>query len=1094
MSHISINNPHISHHLNYHHTKDIYMESNGKRYWRGLEELENDLDYVKNAEKEFSDAPTIVEDGTQPNRRDFLKLMGFSVAAVSVAACQTPIKKAIPYLMKPAELDPSIANYYASAYFEDGDYASVLVKTREGRPIKIEGNSLSTITGGKTSAKAQASVLSLYDTERYQGFMKGKDKIKTADADKEIQEKLGSANAIRIISPTIISPSTLAAIKIFTDKYEGAQHIMYDAVSASGILEANKESFGKAVIPSYDFSKANVIVSINCDFLGTWLSPVEFSRQYAKTRKLGKEKKEMSRFYAFEARFSITGANADYRTAVKPSQEGAVVASLYKKITGSDTFKDEKIDKMLNRAVKDLKAAQGKALVVSGSNDPTVQTVINAINNELGSYGSTIDLDTPSHLRKGSDKDMDKFIDEVKGGTVDAVIFYGANPCYNHPRGKDLKEALGKVKIKVSFAMRPNETTSICDYVCPNHHYLESWGDAEPKKGHFNLIQPTITPIFNTRQAQESLLIWANAKTTNFHDFVRGHWSKNLYPVAKEAGQSFDVFWANTLHDGVLTAKGVVAKPTEEKKEGKAEEKTETPRVAVVGKFKGDVEGALSDIAKEYKADASADLELQVYEKVGIGSGMHANNPWLQELPDPITRACWGNYVSISQPTAKKKELSQGDVVNVKVGGVTIKLPVLIQPGQANDCILIAIGYGRTTTGKVAKGVGADVFPLVNKTGYQTGVTITKTGEYDEIAQTQTHHTIMGRDIIQEASLGEYKAKASAGRNMIMIHTDEGPKRPTDISLWKGHTYPNHSWSLVIDLNSCTGCGACVVACQAENNVPIVGKKEVLNRREMHWIRIDRYYSSDANPTEDEIKEGKGKVKEGSYGEMEIASDNPDVTFMPLMCQHCNNAPCETVCPVLATTHSNEGMNQMTYNRCIGTRYCANNCPFKVRRFNWFHYAEDHRFPDINTTQTNDLGRMVLNPDVTVRSRGVMEKCTLCVQRIQAGKLEAKKEKRRPMDGEIQTACSQVCPTSAITFGDLLDENSQIAKMIAEEHDKRAYHLLEEINVKAQIAYLTKIRNTDEKKAMFKADEHGGGHEEHKEHKGEKHEKTEKHS
>ncbi len=1072
--------------MNYHHTKDINMESNGKRYWRGIEELENDLEFVKNAEKEFSDAPTITEDGSQPNRRDFLKLMGFSVAAVSVAACQAPVKKAIPYLQKPAELDPSIPNYYASTFFEDGDYASILVKTREGRPIKIEGNDLSAISGGKTSAKAQASLLSLYDTDRYKGFMKGKAEISMEKADEEIKSALESAGAIRIVTPTVISPSTKAVVKAFTEKYKGTKHITYDALSASGMLEANKESFGTAMIPSYDFSKADVIVSINCDFLGTWISPVEFSRQYAQNRKVGKERKEMSRFYALESRMSMTGANADYRTAIKPSQEGAVVASLYKKITGSDTFKDEKINKALDRIAKDLKSAQGKSLVVSGSNDVTVQTIINAINNELGSYGTTIDTNTPCYLRQGIDADMNAFIDDVKGGGVDAVIFFGTNPVYNHPRGKELKDALSKVKTRISFAMRPNETSELCEYICPNHHYLESWGDAEPKKGHLSLIQPTITPIFKTRQAQESLLIWAGAKVTNYYDFVRGNWNKAIFTAGK--GKSFDEFWANTLHDGIFVGGAVkVEAKVEAKAEGKEDEKPtekeEKPRVA--GAFKGDVEGALSDIAKEYKADTTAELEIQLYEKVAIGSGMHANNPWLQEMPDPITRTCWGNYVCISQVTAKKKEISQNDVVKVTVGSTSFELPVLIQPGQANDSISVAVGYGRTTAGKIGKGIGQNVAPLINKTGWATAK-IEKTGKYEEIAQTQTHHTIMGRDIIQEASLKEYKEKATAGRNLITIHTDKGPKRPTDITLWKGHTYPNHSWSLMVDLNTCTGCGACVVACQIENNVPVVGKKEVINRREMHWIRIDRYYSSDANFTAEQHKKGK---EDGSYGDMEIPSDNPDVTFMPLMCQHCNNAPCETVCPVLATTHSNEGLNQMAYNRCVGTRYCANNCPFKVRRFNWFHYAEDSRFTEVNPTQTNDLGRMVLNPDVTVRSRGVMEKCTMCVQRIQAGKLEAKKEKRRPKDGEIQTACSQVCPTNAIIFGDMLDENSQIGKLVAEEHDKRAYHLLEEINVKPQISYLTKIRNTDEAKARFAAESHGGGHGDHKEHKEHKEEK-----
>jgi MoCo/4Fe-4S cofactor protein with predicted Tat translocation signal len=1045
------------------------MENNNKRYWRGLEELSNDVEFVKNAEKEFADYQPIMEIGEGSNRRDFLKLLGFSVAAVSVAACNTaPIKKAIPYLNKPAELDPSIPNYYASTFFEDGDYASVLVKTREGRPIKIEGNNLSSISGGKTSAKAQASVLGLYDLERYKAFQEKGKEIEMKDADAKISALLENANNIRIVSSTIISPSTKSAVADFKAKFKGAEHIMYDANSAYGILQANKDSFGVEMIPSYTFDKADVIVSFACDFLGTWISPVEFSRQYGKTRKLGKDKKQMSRHYQFESGMSMTGANADVRVQTKPSQLALAVVALYQKLNGGGKHKDENIDKALDKAVKDLQNAQGKSLVVSGSNDPAIQTLVNAINQKLGNYGNTIDVTVPCNLRQGNDKAMNTLIDEIKGGSIDTVIFYGANPVYNHPRGKELVEALGKVKTKISFASQPDETSVLCDFICPDHNFLESWGDAEPKKGYFSLQQPTITPIFKTRQAQESLLVWSGAKTQNFYEYVRGYWNKNLFKT-QNTFKTFEEFWNTSLHDGVFSTKADV-KPVEEKKTDPKDEKkpVDDKPTKPAGTFNADVDGAISAVNQTYKEGG---IELNLYEKVSLGWGAQANNPWLQELPDPVSRACWDNYLCVSKKYADDNGLSQGTFVKVQAKGFSFEIPVLIQPGQAKDSVSIAIGYGREVSGKVGKTkdnkpIGTNVFPLAQH-NFIGGVTISKSETYPtEIAQVQTHHTIMGRDIIQEATLGEYQKKADAGRNIIKIHTPDGPKKPTDITLWKGHKYPNHSWSMTIDLNSCIGCGACVVACQVENNVPVVGKKEVLMRREMHWIRIDRYYSSDA-----ELKDLSG---------LEEASENPDVVFMPMMCQHCNNAPCETVCPVLATTHSTEGLNQMAYNRCIGTRYCANNCPYKVRRFNWFHYAEDTRFTDVNPTQTSDLGRMVLNPDVTVRSRGVMEKCSLCVQRIQAGKLEAKKEKRHVKDGDIQTACSQVCPTDAILFGDLNDSESQIAKLTAEEYDKRAYHVLEEINVKAQVAYLTKIRNNDKVKAK---PGHGGGHDEHKAHK-----------
>jgi len=1046
-----------------------------KKYWKGIEELTNDTEFIKSAQNEFPEFLPIKEqrtNGEGSSRRDFLKLMGFSVAAASLAACEAPVKKAIPYLNAPDNIDLTAPNFYATTYVNGADYCSILVKTRDGRPIKVEGNRLSAVSKGATSAKAQASVLSLYDTERYTQFKAAGKEAKIEVVDKAIVAKLTEAKAIRLVTHSIISPSTKAVIADFLKKYPSAEVVTYDAISASGILDANGSSFGVRVIPSYDFSKADVIVSFSADFLGTWLSPIEFSRQYAKTRKLSKDKKEMSKHYQFETALSLTGANADVRTPLKPSQLGTAVAALYDKITGKDTkFGDAKVDQILDKAAKDLKAAAGKSLVVCGSNDESVQVIINAINDSLANYGSTIDLNTYSNLQQGDDEEMIAFVEDIKSGKVDAVIFYNTNPVYDHPKGKEIAESLKKVGTKISLADRPDETAVLCDFNCPDLHYLEAWNDAEPKKGFFSLAQPTISPLFKTRAAQESLLIWAGLEA-DFYTYLRKFWKDKIYAGQKKYND-FEEFWTSTLHDGIFESGATVsAAPVKENKDAKDKDKKDTkePVVAVAaGKFKGDVNAALAAVGQNYKA-TSTEIELVIYEKIAIGNEKEANNPWLQEMPDPISKVCWDNYAAIAPKTAKDKDLQQGDIVAIKTKSGTIELPVLLQPGQAAGTVAVALGYGRANAGKVANEIGKNAYPLVgvgeaNLNYYATGVTLTKTSNKAELAQTQTQNTIMGRAIVQESTLAEYAKNPGAGRFYPKVATSEGLKKPTEITLWKGHKYNNHSWGLVIDLNACIGCGACTIACQAENNVPVVGKKEIGRSRDMHWIRIDRYYSSD------------GADKD--YAALEIASENPEVTFMPMMCQHCNNAPCETVCPVLATTHSSEGLNQMAYNRCIGTRYCANNCPFKVRRFNWFHYAEDDRFTAVNYSQTTDLGKMVLNPEVTVRSRGVMEKCTLCVQRIQAGKLDAKRKKKKVQDGDFTVACAQACPTEAIIFGDMNDEVSLISKTmgIKQEVKKgkegkedeveykitepRAYHVLEELNVRPQISYLTKIRNKE---------------------------------
>ncbi|MFN8353310.1 MAG: TAT-variant-translocated molybdopterin oxidoreductase [Spirosomataceae bacterium] len=1018
------------------------MEHTTKRYWKGLEELRNDPEFVKNASREFGEAPV---DGSGTYRRDFLKMLGFGTAAVALAACETPVRHAVPYLNKPEEVEPTIANWYASTYANGGEYASILVKTREGRPIKIEGNKLSSISKGGVGTRVHASLLGLYDNAKLRDPQEGGKAVKWEALDQKVKAQLAASKNIRLVSGTILSPSIAAAINSFKAQYPSTQHVQYDANSAYGLTKTHG-----GALPSYDFSKAKVIVGLSCDFLGTWISPDEYSRQWAAGRRVGKNKKEMSRHFQFETILSTTGASADYRTPIKASQEGLVAAQLLKLLGGAVSTPAVEV-KHLDKAAKELKGAgAGNALVVSGSNDPAVQAVVAEINKILGSYGSTIDLGTPSNYRQGNDEAMTAFVSELTTGKVDAVIFYGVNPVYDHPQGKAIESALPKVALSVSLADRADETASLCKFIAPDSHYLESWGDAEPKRGFYSLCQPTISTIFNTRQAPSSLLTWAG-QPSDFHNFVRSYWAANILKTSSKSA------WLKALHDGVL--EGTAPAPS-----------SASPAVDVVS--------ALASIAKTYKPNASG-VEFVAYEKVSIGTGAQANNPWLQELPDPISKATWDNYACISQKTASELNLKQEDVVKVEVKGKgSVEVPVLVQPGLAHGTVAIAIGYGRTKAGKSADNVGVNVYPLVST--FAQEATVTATGDTRRLAQTQTHQTVMGRTaVLQEAYLEDFKKNAAAGKEEAKIHTSEGLKKPTDITLWNGHERKNHAWGMVVDLNTCTGCAACVVSCHAENNVPVVGRKEVIMSREMHWIRIDRYYSSDVDVSE-ESAVGKALAKG-----LEIASENPEVTFQPLMCQHCNNAPCETVCPVLATTHSSEGLNQMTYNRCIGTRYCANNCPYKVRRFNWFKYFDEVNVigEEFDFHFANDLGKMVINPDVTVRSRGVMEKCSMCVQRIQAGKLEAKKERRRISDGEIETACSQSCPTESIIFGDMNDPESRISKLLAEEKEGRAFHMLEEINVLPSVSYLTKIRNKDLADAIHPHAEHG-----HAEHKHEGHE------
>ncbi len=1028
------------------------MEDNKKQYWQGLEQLSKNPEFEKLAEKEFAEyIPTsseIASDKDSTSRRDFLKVMGFSVAAASLAACEAPIRKAIPYVNKPVDVDPGVPNYYASTYAIGSDYTSIVVKTREGRPIKINGNKLSSVSLGGTSAQVEASILSLYDKQRYESPVIGGEKATWEQVDKTViaglNKTISAGKKIAIVSNSLYSPSSIKVIDDFKAKYGVVDHIVYDASSYSGCLTANEKSFGVKALPSYDFSKAKTIVSFAADFLGTWVNSSLFNRQYANSKRIEGDNVDISRLYAFEANLSLTGANADYRTPIKPSLISAYVANLYNllaKKAGVATISSAKIEDTSNlvKAANDLWKTKGKSLVVCGVNDEATQIIINAINELLDAYGNTIDLSRPLNTVKGDDAQFTSFVNGLNKGVYGSVIFYDCNPAYDSHLAGQIKKGLSKVDLSVSSSNAKNETSDLVKVVAPNHHFLEEWNDFEPVSGFYSFSQPTIKNIFDTRQIQDSFLKWSGSET-EFYTYLQTNWESEFANQTKFS--KFSSFWDTLLHDGVLE---------------KSVSSTDLS-------FSGDVAAAGAHVKSKYN---TFETELSVFASSTIGTGAFSNNPWLQELPDPITKSCWENYFTVSIKHAKELGIETSYLktqkLKIVVDGKEVIAPIVIQPGQAYKSIGIALGYGRTKAGRVADGVGVDVYPVLgdNKSATYSTIKIDSIElikEEYEVAQTQTHHTYMAREqVVQETNIEGFLS-GEEWRHSPVIHTSEGHKEPREVSLWKGHKYPNHHWGMAIDLNTCTGCGSCSIACQVENNIPVVGKQEVLNRREMAWLRIDRYYSSDAS--------------ENDWQGLENASENPEVVFQPMMCQQCNNAPCETVCPVAATTHSSEGLNQMTYNRCIGTRYCANNCPYKVRRFNWFKYHDNTQFAN-NTAMNNDLGKMVLNPDVTVRSRGVMEKCSFCVQRIQSGKLEAKKEGRRPVDGEITSACASACPSEAITFGDLNDKDSKLSKLLDITHDengakaknKRAYHVLEDLRVDPNVWYLTKVRNKDTKEA-----------------------------
>ena len=1026
------------------------MNESTPKHWRSLAELNGDPEVQALREREFL---TPSEETTEiPSRRDFLKLVGAGAAFAAAGCARRPVEKILPYIKMPEEATPGKAVWYVSTCGECPAACGVLVKTREGRPIKLEGMKEHPLSRGGLCARGQASLLNLYDPDRLRGPVAvdratGATKAATwggldARAASALRGARDGGGKVVLLTGTVTSPSTRALIDEFLKTYPGGSHVSYDAVSSDAIAKAQELCYGERLIPHYRLDNADLLVTIGADPLGTFLSPVEFARDFVSRRK--PESGSMSKLVAIEPILSLTGTNADVRYRVRPEHLLAVTLALANELlvrnpraplsgnaavgTALRAYPADAVERdaglkpgTLGALADDLWANRGRSLILAGpqaapaNHAVAIQVAANLLNVALGNEGVTVERGAPSLQAQGSEEAVLSLVERMRGGEVQVLLVHGVNPAYTLPAALGFGDLMKRVPFIVSFADRVDETARQADFVAPDHHYLESWNDHEPRRGVRSLAQPAIAPLYDTRAFQDTLLAWGRSlgagslagTVGTWHDYLRERWRGDVYTKSDAAG-SFDLFWEGALREGVWRGKG----------QGTASSAPGAFRV-----------GALSEIpTTPGPAPSGGSLSLVLYTPVTLYDGRSGNNAWLQELPDPVSKICWDNYVSIAPSRAKALGVSEyemkADVVTVDVGHAKFDLPVHVQPGLHPDVVAIAVGFGRTAAGRVGNKVGQNGYALAQATGGRIGLSgiparITKTGGRAPLACVQGHQYTRGsfdtedRPIIYETTLASFLKDPSSG--------NEAPTN--EPSMWTRHKYLGYRWGMAIDLNACIGCSACMIACQAENNVPVVGKSIVLRGREMAWLRIDRYYSGDA--------------------------EAPETVYQPMLCQHCENAPCETVCPVLATVHSSEGLNLQIYNRCVGTRYCSNNCPYKVRRFNWFDYSN---------VREKSL-RLVLNPDVTVRSKGVMEKCTFCIQRIRDGKEHAKALGVPVQDGDIETACMQSCPTQAITFGDINNPKSRVSELIKRP---RGYHVLAELNTLPVVTYEVKVRNREE--------------------------------
>jgi MoCo/4Fe-4S cofactor protein with predicted Tat translocation signal len=1006
------------------------------KYWMSLDQWRQDPEFQELVEKEFQSSPLQSEDGQDGNaRRDFLKLMGASLALTTFGCVRRPAQKIIPYVKKPADIVHGIANYYASSMVDGLETLGTLVATRDGRPIKIDGNPDHAGNQGGMSARAHAAILKLYDPDRFNGPKRNLQNAKRTNRetigvkwealDAAVVEQL-KKGGVAVLTGTNFSPTGRELMDDFVSSF-GAKLYRHDDVSYEILLEGAKASFGQAAFPLYDFNKAKFIVAVNNDFLGTWLTPTVQQRQFAAGRKADSN---MNKLVVFESTMSLTGSNADERYRIRPSQSLDVIMGLLHEIivvrkqsryAGDagvanviSAFAKSSGELGVNLApvVDELLKSRGQSLVVAGGltaeteNALALYVATNFLNAVLENEGKTVGA-SPASVARVSGAGVGDLIAALHKKEIRTLIVHGCNPFYSLPASTGLREAAANLEMLVYTGDRNDETGCMADYVATDHHHLESWGDYASLGGVLSIQQPTITPLYDSRAFQDSLLTWmqsaakGSAKARgakSWYEYLRSSWQAQYLK-----GGKFEEQWVELLQLGVLNK----------------EARSPLGRSFITAAF-----------TQIKPSPRKTGLELALYQKCAIGDGSLANVPWLQELPDSISKVTWDNYVCLAPKDAVQSKIKDGQHVSVEVGGVKITLPALIQPGQAEGVVAIAVGYGRKGAGKVADGIGENAFSLAkwSNAGPVTAgleAKVVSSGGFTELAITQGHHVMEGRQLVVEETLHDH-IEAPGGQ----VHRHN--MKP---EMWADYEYKGNKWGMVIDLNTCTGCQACVVACQSENNIPTVGKRYVIQGREMHWIRIDRYYVG--------------------------TPDDPAIVYQPLPCMHCEKAPCETVCPVIATAHSDEGTNDMIYNRCVGTRYCSNNCPYKVRRFNWFDY-----------TEIKAPRQMALNPEVTVRHRGVMEKCTFCIHRIRSHKQTAKIQGRALHTDEVQTACAQSCPTKAITFGDLNDKDAQVVKKF---NQPQSYILLEELNTEPRVRYQVKVRNSDKLKGETKA-HHGEGH------------------
>lgn len=1029
------------------------------KYWRGLSEY-NKTDKFKNAVNlEFENEVDVEEDGKSLiSRRQFISFLTAS-AALTAAGCSNYKDKGniVPYNKKPEEITVGVPNYYASTCTGCAENCGTLIKTREGRPIKIDGNPDNPVNKGKICSRGHAGIINLYDPDRIKEPLAGDRAgnfapVTWKSADDKITQTLNSASSsgkeIAIISNTLTSPTFKKIINEFKVKYPSSNLYTYELAGEKNFINAFKKCYGinntagsEFVIPSVKLSEAKIILALESDFLNTGKNRQENIRLFSENREVV-NKEKFNKLYAIEGNVTLTGLNADYRIKLKTDAIEEFVFSLLNEfivkksrnlvtkiaiqpaieqmLSGFELSKFVKKyslnEEVINELVKDIESNPGSSFVSAGFMlSESTHIAVNLLNEVIGA-NKLYDFINGFYIlqENSSEEELQKLSSNLRDGSVEAVIVIDSNPVFHFAKEYGFEESLKKVKISVLLTEFLNETADVCNYVLPLNNNLESWGDYKVRSGLISLQQPVIYPLYNTRQGEAIFLNWIKGDISDNQDYylnyLKENWEKNIYP-AINPGLSFRDFWIKSLRDGIVLTQDKVNENLQYVSE--------------------------SFVQNSGKVKSSDDFTVVLCRSYSLGDGKFANNGWLQELPHPVSKIVWDNYASISAESAKELGVDSNDIVEISINGNKISIPVFVQPGMADKTIAIELGYGRTKAGKIGSGKGFNVIGLISKAPsispwLYNNASITKTSDTYELISTQEHYPIdqekykdiaIKRGIIREATLEEYKKNPD---EIIEEKKVDGLNIIHFPSVNKDHEYKGVKWAMAIDLNKCIGCSDCTSACNVENNIPVVGKDQVKANREMHWIRIDRYYSG--------------------------SSSEPRATFMPMLCQHCDLAPCENVCPVAATTHSEDGINGMAYNRCVGTRYCSNNCPYKVRRFNYFnfrnHLAEGH--------YEQDSVSLVNNPEVTVRARGVMEKCTFCLQRIMNARQNSIASNTPLKGSDVKTACQEACPSNAITFGDMNDKDDSLRKY---RKHKLAYSVLEEIKIRPNVTYIAKIRN-----------------------------------